>query len=352
MSGMQNLKILVVEDNEGDWFLIKEYLSERCPEESIIHCASIQSAMKKLQEQQFDIILLDLTLPDSFGNESIAKVLSHSHESPVIVLTGYEDRLFSMESIQSGVQDYLQKDEVSSALLFKSIYYSIERNKVRLQMKAEQQKKQRDITDAVITALEKDRFEISGELHDNINQLIISSMMFIKMAENNQDKYKKYLEETHELLKKAMQDIRSLSHRLAPPDLSGASLGEALAVLIARVGKFSDIKITTEWNDLAMCELPSKMSLNVFRMVQEQLNNIIKHSGAREVKIAASVTARQFLLSIKDNGIGFDPEVTKAGNGLTNIRTRASLFNGEMEIITAPEKGCLMNISLMIEDGK
>ena len=348
MTGADELHILVVEDNEGDWFLIKEYLSERCAEDGIVHCASLHAALSLLEKHHFDIILLDLTLPDSFGNESVAKVLSYAPETPVIVLTGYEDRLFSMESIQSGVQDYLQKDEVTSALLFKSIYYSIERNKVRLHLMAEQKKKERDITDAVITALEKDRFEISGELHDNINQLIISSMMFIKMAENNPGKFKKYLTETHDLLKKAMQDIRSLSHRLAPPDLSGASLGEALSVLIARVGKFSDIQITTEWDDHIMGDLPGKLALNVFRMVQEQLNNVIKHSSASEVKISVRVEAGYFYLTIMDNGIGFDPEIKKAGNGLTNIRTRASLFNGEMEIVTAPGKGCILNISLTV----
>jgi len=346
MPGISDLKIMVVEDNEGDWFLIKEYLSEHCPKESIVHCTSLHTALDKLQEQQFDIILLDLTLPDSFGNESIAQVLAHSQEAPVIVLTGFEDRLFSMESLQSGVQDYILKDEVTSTLLFKSIYYSIERNKGRLHLMAEQKKKERDITEAVIAALEKERFEISGELHDNINQLIISSMMFVKMAENNPDKFKKYLADTQDLLKKAMQDIRSLSHRLAPPDLSGESLGEALSVLIARVGKFSDIQITTEWNDHVMRDLPEKLALNVFRIVQEQLNNIIKHSRANEVRISARVESGQFHLTIMDNGIGFDPEVKKAGNGLTNIRTRASIFSGEMEIITAPGKGCMLNIVL------
>jgi signal transduction histidine kinase len=346
MPGISDLQIMVVEDNEGDWVLIKEYLSEYCPKESIVHCTSLHAALDTLQEQQFDIILLDLTLPDSFGNESIARVLAHSQEAPVIVLTGYGDRLFSMESLQSGVQDYLLKDEVTSALLFKSIYYSIERNKVRLHLMAEQKKKERDITEAVIAALEKERFEVSGELHDNINQLIISSMMFVKLAENNPDKSKKYLADTHDLLKKAMQDIRSLSHRLAPPDLNGESLGEALSVLIARVGKFSDIQITTEWNDHVMRNLPEKLALNVFRIVQEQLNNIIKHSGANEVKIAARVEAGQLHLTIMDNGIGFDPEVKKAGNGLTNIRTRVSLFRGEMEIVTAPGRGCTLNLSL------
>ena len=145
-----------------------------------------------------------------------------------------------------------------------------------------------------------------------------------------------------------MQDIRSLSHRLAPPDLSGASLGEALSVLIARVGKFSDIQITTEWDDHIMGDLPGKLALNVFRMVQEQLNNVIKHSSASEVKISVRVEAGYFYLTIMDNGIGFDPEIKKAGNGLTNIRTRASLFNGEMEIVTAPGKGCILNISLTV----
>jgi PAS domain S-box-containing protein len=126
------LKILLVEDNEGDYLLVEEYLKEVFSDVSIEHSWRLSEAKSILEKIVFDIVLLDLTLPDSNGKDSIKEILDLAKAMPVVVLTGYADRNFAIDTMQMGVQDYLIKDEVTPIILQKSISYSIERNKIQL----------------------------------------------------------------------------------------------------------------------------------------------------------------------------------------------------------------------------
>lgn len=126
------LKILLVEDNEGDYLIVEEYLREVFLDVLVEHSWLLSEAKKSLISTSFDIILFDLSLPDSNGKESVKEILELANSAPVIVLTGYADKKFAIDTMQMGVQDYLIKDEVNPVILQKSISYSIERNKIQL----------------------------------------------------------------------------------------------------------------------------------------------------------------------------------------------------------------------------
>jgi signal transduction histidine kinase/DNA-binding NarL/FixJ family response regulator len=157
------LKILLVEDSEGDFFLVHEYLKEVYSDVEIDHCWRLSEAKNKLKDAHFDIILLDLTLPDSNGQESIKEIMELVNGSPLVVLTGYADKNFAIDTMQLGVQDYLIKDEVTPNILFKSISYSIERNKIQ-QMFLSNEKRFRSIVEN-----STDRYaliELDGKIRD------------------------------------------------------------------------------------------------------------------------------------------------------------------------------------------
>jgi len=124
------LKLLIVEDNMGDYVLVNEYFMDVFQHSDLTHVSKFSEAKKLLEEnkREFDAILLDLTLPDLSGEELVDEMLTIAGEQPVIVLTGYSDLSFSIESLAKGVSDYLLKDELSPPLLHKSILYSIERH--------------------------------------------------------------------------------------------------------------------------------------------------------------------------------------------------------------------------------
>ena len=126
-----NYKILVVEDNQGDFVLIEDFLDEMILHTSISHAKSFKECKSFLKGDQpiFNVILLDLSLPDKSGEGLILEMLSMSSGIPIIVLTGYTDIAFGVKSLSLGISDYLLKEDLSPAALHKSILYSIERKK-------------------------------------------------------------------------------------------------------------------------------------------------------------------------------------------------------------------------------
>jgi PAS domain S-box-containing protein len=129
--------ILVIEDNPGDFALVEELLSEEFEELHLIHANDFKEAKEILTGKvfRFDIILLDLSLPDKTGLDLIREIIEMSTNIPVIVLTGYTNATFGMKSLALGVSDYIFKDELTATSLYKSIIYSTERGKITLALK-------------------------------------------------------------------------------------------------------------------------------------------------------------------------------------------------------------------------
>ena len=124
------LKILIVEDNLGDYILIEEYLKEEHADLQLERASTFKEARKVLKSQNFDVILLDLSLPDVENSEKLVRdMVNIGQKCPVIVLTGYANKDFGVKTLSLGISDYLLKDELNGPYLAKSINYSIERKK-------------------------------------------------------------------------------------------------------------------------------------------------------------------------------------------------------------------------------
>jgi PAS domain S-box-containing protein len=129
-----NYNILIVEDNPGDLVLVEELLLEQIEVPLLAHAKNFQEAKRILSKGNnlFDIILLDLALPDKTGIPLIQEMIELSLTTPVIILTGYNDPSFGIKALSLGVSDYILKDELTAVSLFKSIVYSSERKNVAL----------------------------------------------------------------------------------------------------------------------------------------------------------------------------------------------------------------------------
>lgn len=125
------LNILVIEDNPGDFFLIEEFIEEMFLSAKITHVVNYMDAYHLLSKEEsiFDSILLDATLPDNEGIKLFTDILFLADQTPVLILTGYENLDFSIKSLSLGVSEYLLKDEINAYSLYKSILFSIERKK-------------------------------------------------------------------------------------------------------------------------------------------------------------------------------------------------------------------------------
>tara|TARA_R110002051_G_scaffold99857_1_gene170245 strand:- start:54269 stop:55270 length:1002 start_codon:yes stop_codon:yes gene_type:complete len=129
--------ILIIEDNIGDQILIKEYLEEHILEPKFFTASTFKAAQELLIncDLSFDIILLDLSLPDKSGEDLIEMMLELSGDIPVVILTGYTDMPLSIRSLHLGISDYLLKDDLTSFSIYKSLLYNIQKKKYLLDLK-------------------------------------------------------------------------------------------------------------------------------------------------------------------------------------------------------------------------
>ena len=136
-----NLCVLVIEDNLGDFILIEDYLLEKFKQPQIVHFSDYATSIDFLEEtkEQVSVILLDLHLPDRKGMDLINSLLQHNFRIPIIILTGYADLELSKKSLQIGVYDYLIKDELNPAILYKTIVFSVNRSSFINQIEDEKQ---------------------------------------------------------------------------------------------------------------------------------------------------------------------------------------------------------------------
>ncbi len=134
MNNSLHIIILLVEDNPGDARLVKAMLYEEEAKVDLACAARLEEGLKHLKDNACDIILLDLNLPDSNGFETFLEVHKRNPDIPAIILTGIDDKELGLEAVRKGAQDYLVKGKFDGNLLMRSISYSIERQKLLLQL--------------------------------------------------------------------------------------------------------------------------------------------------------------------------------------------------------------------------
>ncbi len=135
MINAPSMRILLVEDNAGDVRLVRELLDlAELPELHLMDVDRLSSALIALNSSQFDVVLLDLSLPDSQGFSTFACLQEQISSIPIILLTGNDDDCLAMKAMKHGAQDYLVKGRFDSDLLLRAIRYSIERQRLLVQM--------------------------------------------------------------------------------------------------------------------------------------------------------------------------------------------------------------------------
>jgi PAS domain S-box-containing protein len=210
-------------------------------------------------------------------------------------------------------------------------------------------RRQKEIAETVIQVQEKERTRIGQELHDNVNQVLTSAKLFLELLNPVTKEEKEIKNKSSEYIAQAIDEIRTLSRELVVPQLKGRTLVESIKTLIDDVHIANAMKIGFSHDHENDLLTPGK-KLTLFRIIQEQLKNILKYSKASEVDIYLHCRNGEVELLIKDNGIGFDPKKTYRGVGLSSIHERTRFYNGTANIQTAAGKGCLLTVTIPVED--
>lgn len=206
---------------------------------------------------------------------------------------------------------------------------------------------QKDITRATIEAQEKERAEIGRQLHESVGQVLSTTKLYIDLQLQEGKLNEELLVKSTKYLSDAIEEIRFLSGALTPQVLRDIGLTASIRELtdpLINTGKLMVELDIDEEADLAT-DIDSK--LTILRIIQEQLNNIVRHSQAASCRISLRQKGSRLTLSITDDGIGFIPEL-EMSSGLTNIKYRVDSYHGDFNLDAAPGKGCTLRVSLPI----
>jgi PAS domain S-box-containing protein len=213
--------------------------------------------------------------------------------------------------------------------------------KIMLQqrLKEEKDKAILEMTNAVLMAQEIERKNISLELHDNIIQILSTAKLLLDHSFESQQASVSGVRQSHELIGTAIYELRSLAESLNPPWLAEGSFIQALSDLFQRIQSLNKIYIET---DFCIDEdgITPRQKIDIFRIIQEQLNNIVKYSHAQKALVSIVSIPGQVHIKVKDDGKGFDPKSKTDGFGFRNMISRAQIHNGNVLVRSAPGEGC------------
>lgn len=206
---------------------------------------------------------------------------------------------------------------------------------------------------AVISATEEERKRIAKDLHDGV----VQGLTGLKMRLQNQlrlimltDPDKDAFAQTSTLLDESINELRNISHQMMPRALSELGLLPALEDLLEKAFGHTYIRFSFEHHRLESERFDERVEVSLYRITQELINNIIKHSGAKAVSVQLLKTTTHLVLVVEDDGKGFryEDEANRNGIGLMNISSRAKALNGEVNYSPSPHQGTVATIRIPI----
>jgi two-component system, NarL family, sensor kinase len=189
---------------------------------------------------------------------------------------------------------------------------------------------------------------ISQEIHDNVGQILSLAKVQLGIMEQKQSVDGELMSNVKESISLAMTELRDIAKSLSSERIQKLSLQDSINQEIRRINRSGFIKVSSEIQGPER-NIPDQHKLIAFRIVQEGLQNIIKHAGASDVKVSILYLEDSMFIKIFDNGIGFDPQIElkkKEGLGLQNILQRATLVGGKAEIMSRPGDGTTLQIQM------
>ncbi len=215
----------------------------------------------------------------------------------------------------------------------------------------EKNRMEQEITKAIIKTQENERYEIGSELHDNICQILATTHISLGVLKNSIDKSGiELFQQCREYIKLATQEIRNLSHRLAPAFFNDSTLEEAFSILLKDINVENKFDISLFFDTkIAQLDIDHDLQLNLYRVLQEQLRNIIKYAHCKKIEVDVIVCDHKLKMRISDDGVGFETDKYKKGIGISNMKRRTELFQGDFSITSSPGYGCELLIEVPVK---
>jgi signal transduction histidine kinase len=349
----QVIRILLVEDDEDDYVLIRDVLAEiKGQQFELDWVSTTQKAMEKAIENRHDVCLMDYRLDERDGIQLTRDFLQCGCRAPIILLTGLGSHDVDMKAMKGGAFDYLEKASMSPQLLERSIRYAIEHGKTLAALKDSEQHL-RILSAKLLDTQENERKIIAQELHDSIGSSLTAiryglEEKLLRMGKHNTPPEGISLERIISIVRDTIEEAHRISSNLRPSSLDDMGLISAIRSLCLELQEvYEGVEIEQDMT-VQETEIHRSLKIVIYRVFQEALNNVFKHSKADSIHVSLKKTERSLMLSIRDNGEGFDPEAMLSyegrtcGMGILGMRERTELSNGTFEITSQKGKGTVI----------
>jgi PAS domain S-box-containing protein len=240
---------------------------------------------------------------------------------------------------------YILRNEYGKAIRMIGAMQDItDRKMLEEQLLQKELDKQRVISKATIDTQERERSEIGKELHDNVNQVLTTTKLYLELARSDAALKDELIKKSEANIQYVINEIRQLSRSLMNPSLGDLGLIDSIQDLIENIKATRKLNVVLEAPASVEAALPENLGLTIYRIIQEGLNNAVKHARATTVYLSLEKLEDGIRLIIKDDGIGFNKENIKKGTGLKSIQNRVYLTHGTLQIDSAPGIGCTLTI--------
>lgn len=350
---MESIRILCLEDEEADAILIRERLKSDGLVFDFNIAATESEYTRMLMEGGYDLILSDFNMPGYNGIAALIQAKKLYPDIPFICISGTIGEDLAVELIQLGAADYILKDRLSRlpVAIGEALHNAeAERTRKKAEEELKNTKKALELLNQHLDEIrEEERAAISREIHDNLGQSLTALKIDLnhlreKIPENSVESVK--LGKMSDLVTEIIKDVQRIAAELRPPILDDLGLASAMEWYIHEFQERTGIQCDI---NLMEVQFPAeKKNLTLYRILQEGLTNVARHSMAKTVSVRLDHSDDMISLQIADNGTGLEQSKINSFSslGFIGIRERLKVYNGTLEILSSPGQGTTLNISI------
>lgn len=305
-------------------------------------------------------LFMDMDDPDDWMDEVVDTVSEGKFWQGDLRFKGRHEKICWAAIVVTPV--YNDQDEIDELMVMGS---DITRRKVaeqsmNLKNRAEIEKKinqQKFRSVLILEGQEEERNRIAMDIHDGIGQMLTSLKYQIESIDLKAgDKARQKITEVDQLIKEVIREVRRVTFNLKPTVLGDYGLQAALNVFVQEIGKLVEVKLTYKTSG-KIDRLPQKIENNIFRIIQEAINNAIKYSQAETIEIDLNQSDNDLIIMVKDEGKGFDTRLVEArsvniesGRGFFNMYERTEYVNGHLSIQSEPSRGTTVTLTVPVKN--
>ncbi len=340
MTQHEKVNILMVDDQPAKLLTYEVMLAELG--ENLIKAHSAREALEQLLKTEVAIVLMDVSMPEIDGFELAETIRQHPRfqRTAIIFISGVHlTDLDRLKGYQRGAVDYISVPVIPELLRAKvSLFAELYRKTLQLETLVRELHR---LSSRLMTAQDEERRRFARDLHDGIGQELAAAKIILDgVLHQPVVRREKSVGEASEIIARVIQQVRSMSHLLHPPLLDEGGLLSALRWFLEGVTDRSGIQTTLNLQPPNFPRLAPQLERTIFRIVQEALTNVFRHSQARNVKVSLVQRENSLLLTVQDDGVGVTEQIAQQrpgsiGVGIGGMRERTRELGGELRIANA-----------------